>query len=483
MKRRRASLASALVALLVAMSALAPAPAHADGDPASDVLVSQALFLPYDTGVSPAQQAQLEALLRTAQRAGFPIRVAMIPSEYDLGSVGVLWRHPSTYARFLGIELSLTYSQRLLVVMPNGFGLNWPHHATAASERVLAQVPIGDTGAGLLQATEVAVRRLATAAGITLSSSAAPASPPASSTSAVAPSDADGLSPSTVPPSTSPSPSASTSPSTSSSPNSTSSSSSSSSSSLSSSSTSLLAALTGALVAFLIGIGLVFGLRRAAVGLTVMAVGLGVFIVVLIGYEPSAGKSTNSNADTNTNTNASLSLSGEGPTVWPAGQRPAPDFELTDQQGHSISPADYRGRPLIVTFIDPLCRNLCPLAGKILSEADQRLPPGQRAGIIAVSVDIYADTPADLQQDYRRWSLVPQWQWAVGSPGRLASVWKRYYAEVEVETKHIAGTTVHYITHSEMAYLIDGRGDERALFTWPYTAQQIDTVVRRLSRS
>ena len=52
-----------------------------------------------------------------------------------------------------------------------------------------------------------------------------------------------------------------------------------------------------------------------------------------------------------------------------------------------------------------------------------------------------------------------------------------------VETKHLAGTTVHYVYHSEMAYLIDAKGYERALLTWPYTAQQVDAAVRRLERA
>jgi protein SCO1 len=173
----------------------------------------------------------------------------------------------------------------------------------------------------------------------------------------------------------------------------------------------------------------------------------------------------------------------ETPFTWSAGQRPAPSFTLTDQNGHSISPADYRGRPVIITFIDPLCRNLCPLEAKVLNEADERIPAARRPQIIAVSVDIYADTHTDLMLDFRRWSLVPQWQWAVGTPAQLKAVWKRYYAEVEVQTKHIAGTTVHYITHSEMAYVVDGKGDERALFSWPFDAKAVQKALLGLERS
>ena len=61
--------------------------------------------------------------------------MAIIASPYDLGAVTALWRKPRAYARFLGIELSLAYKQRLLVVMPNGFGFNWPGHSSASAYR------------------------------------------------------------------------------------------------------------------------------------------------------------------------------------------------------------------------------------------------------------------------------------------------------------------------------------------------------------
>ena len=48
----------------------------------------------------------------------------MIASSYDLGSITSLWRKPRTYARFLGAELQFVYKDRLLIVMPNGFGIS-----------------------------------------------------------------------------------------------------------------------------------------------------------------------------------------------------------------------------------------------------------------------------------------------------------------------------------------------------------------------
>ena len=44
---------------------------------------------------------------------------------------------------------------------------------------------------------------------------------------------------------------------------------------------------------------------------------------------------------------------------------------------------------------------------QVLSNAARELPAAQRPEIIAVSVDIYADTPYDLHEDFSRWNLVP----------------------------------------------------------------------------
>ncbi len=104
------------------MATLAPGRALADGDPASDVLASQSLFLPADGGFRESGAARLTGLLAAAQRAGVPIRVALISTPADLGSVGALWRKPAPYARFLGQELSQVFRGTVVVVMPNGVG-------------------------------------------------------------------------------------------------------------------------------------------------------------------------------------------------------------------------------------------------------------------------------------------------------------------------------------------------------------------------
>jgi hypothetical protein len=156
----------ALAALVIAVAALSasaawPSAARADGDPASDVLVTQPLFLSADAGLTSRQQAELAALLRAARREGFALRVAIIASPADLGSITELWHQPNNYVRLLGQELSRVYRGTLLVVMPNGFGLYGPARGSSA----LSAARSGAPGPALGQAAISAVGRLAAAAG------------------------------------------------------------------------------------------------------------------------------------------------------------------------------------------------------------------------------------------------------------------------------------------------------------------------------
>jgi hypothetical protein len=127
MAMRPVRLAVAAVAVLAALAAglgAGAGPARADGDPASDVLVAAPpLFLGGSGGATYADARALTAQLRRARAAGHPLRVAVIATRSDLGSVTALWNRPQAYADFLGRELSLAYRGELLVVMPGGFGV------------------------------------------------------------------------------------------------------------------------------------------------------------------------------------------------------------------------------------------------------------------------------------------------------------------------------------------------------------------------
>jgi cytochrome oxidase Cu insertion factor (SCO1/SenC/PrrC family) len=170
-----------------------------------------------------------------------------------------------------------------------------------------------------------------------------------------------------------------------------------------------------------------------------------------------------------------------GPEVsWAAERLRAPDFHLRDQSGGAISLSQFRGRPVILTFIDPLCRNLCPVEAGILDNVEKALPSSARPAIVAVSVDAWGDARANLLEDDQKWHLATAWRWAVGSLTQLEAVWRHYEIGVTVTKKEFAGITIREITHTEAAFLIDPAGYQRALYLFPFEAADVAQTVRGL---
>ncbi len=167
--------------------------------------------------------------------------------------------------------------------------------------------------------------------------------------------------------------------------------------------------------------------------------------------------------------------------TWPAGAKLAPGFTLRGENGQPISLRQFLGRPVILTFIDPLCRNLCPFEAKVLDRVVAEMPAAQRPVIVAVSVNQWADARSNLLLDKTKWSLPGDWHWAVGSPQALARVWKDYEIGVSAATQTIAGITVHRITHTEAAYILDSKGYKRALYLYPFRVTDVESTLRSLA--
>lgn len=164
--------------VLLAVFLLAGAPvARADGDPASDYLLTQTTFVPPDLGIADADAARLATAVQSAHAGGYTIRVALIGSRYDLGAIGSLYGQPKVYARFLGKELTLVYHGRLLVVMPQGYGVSRAGTLIPGEQATVDRLqPPGASPANLLASAIEAVRRLAAHDGVTV-----PVPPPAQS--------------------------------------------------------------------------------------------------------------------------------------------------------------------------------------------------------------------------------------------------------------------------------------------------------------
>jgi hypothetical protein len=144
----------------------APGVARANGDPASDYLLVQTIFLPFNAKVGSGASKELTDTIRAADQSGFKIKVAVIGSRYDLGTAFSLYGKAQKYAEFLGLELSFQYRDRLLVVMPNGYGFSIDGKPDPAGIKVVSALPPpGKDATKQVTGATAAIRKLAAASG------------------------------------------------------------------------------------------------------------------------------------------------------------------------------------------------------------------------------------------------------------------------------------------------------------------------------
>jgi hypothetical protein len=140
----------------------APAAALADGDPASDVLLIQDVYLPYSPAPSKPLATALTSLVAEVKKAGYPMKVALIETRGDLGAFPELYGRPQRYATLLAREIVFKVRHpHLLIVMSSGLaGVNLGARAQAALAAV--RVDRAAQSDGLVRAALQGVGKVAT---------------------------------------------------------------------------------------------------------------------------------------------------------------------------------------------------------------------------------------------------------------------------------------------------------------------------------
>jgi cytochrome oxidase Cu insertion factor (SCO1/SenC/PrrC family)/thiol-disulfide isomerase/thioredoxin len=440
----------ALFACIAVAGAAIPAAGLADGDPGSDVLLDQNLFYGADTGISVKQELSLDKLLNATASAGAPVRVAIISHPDDLGTVTPLWGKPQTYASYLGYELSLAYSGRLLIVMPQGLGVYW--HASPGGAAKLAVSlsqlkPASTSASALVAATQTAVHRMDAAAGIKKSALAGSkgGTPATSSKSA----SADSSSPAATSGSRKPTP------------------------------TNHHKAPVGWFLALIIVLALLYllwrmghlgklrsvtgvlrlrgelrGIRVRPVALLPTVLLLVVVVALLINHSRTGGSTaTGATLATNPYLDPGTSL---------GVQRRAPNFTLVGQTGRRVSLSQYRGKAVILAFVDAECQTICPLTTQAMVDAKADLgKAGDQLQLLGVNANWKSTQIDDVLNYTELHGMTRSWQFATGSATQLERVWKAY----GVDERALVSTDDNEIDHVAALYVIDPQGRERVLFT------------------
>jgi cytochrome oxidase Cu insertion factor (SCO1/SenC/PrrC family) len=158
--------------------------------------------------------------------------------------------------------------------------------------------------------------------------------------------------------------------------------------------------------------------------------------------------------------------------------RPAPDFTLTDQFGRRVSLRSFRGRAVLLAFIDSQCTTVCPLTTTAMLDAKALLG---RAGAEVALLGVDANPAAIAVRDVRAYSavhgMIGRWDFLTGSLAQLKRVWSAYGIGVEI----LRGQ----IDHTPALFAIDPQGRLRKVYltqmVYASIAQQAQILARELA--
>jgi len=108
---------------------------------------------------------------------------------------------------------------------------------------------------------------------------------------------------------------------------------------------------------------------------------------------------------------------------------PAPEFNLTDQDGRRVALKELRGKVLAVTFIFASCADTCPLLTAKLAAVQDRLGAafGPDVRFVSITVDPERDTPPVLKRYAQAYHAKPAgWSFLTGTPAEIREVAGRY---------------------------------------------------------
>ncbi len=164
--------------------------------------------------------------------------------------------------------------------------------------------------------------------------------------------------------------------------------------------------------------------------------------------------------------------------------QPAPAFTLPDQTGRTVSMAALGGGLVVVTFLDPVCSDECPLIANQLAEADRLLGPQmRRVQIVAIDVNPVFHAVADVAAFTSSHGLsdLPNWHFVAGPAATLQSLVAAYGGGIDVPAVGMVGHPqgIYFVVRGRLAaYLGDGANAE---LTGGYSAT-VGEEIRKLLR-
>jgi cytochrome oxidase Cu insertion factor (SCO1/SenC/PrrC family) len=135
----------------------------------------------------------------------------------------------------------------------------------------------------------------------------------------------------------------------------------------------------------------------------------------------------------------------------------APGFTLTDQNGEKFSLSAFRGKAVVLEFMDPHCTDICPIISAEFVDAYHDLGPAARDVVfLAVNVNPYHNKITDVAAFTTEHGLtaIPSWHFFTGPVDALKKVWASYDVLVQ------APSPTADVVHTSTVYFISPDGRE-----------------------
>lgn len=135
----------------------------------------------------------------------------------------------------------------------------------------------------------------------------------------------------------------------------------------------------------------------------------------------------------------------------------APGVQLVNQFGQPMSLGRFRGKVVILAFVDSQCTTVCPLTTVSMVEARQLLgAAGDQVQLLGIDANPAATSVGDVMAYSRAHEMVNQWDFLTGPLSQLRAAWKAYGIYVQIEKGQV--------DHTPALFVIDQQGRERKVY-------------------
>lgn len=157
----------------------------------------------------------------------------------------------------------------------------------------------------------------------------------------------------------------------------------------------------------------------------------------------------------------------------------APDFTLSDQNGHTFTLSRHRGQPIVLFFGYTHCPDVCPTILANLKRARQVVgPKGADVLVALVTVDPGRDDVVALRNFVAVFD--PSFLGLTGSKAQLQPVYRAYNVRLAKQAENAGG---YLVSHTAFVYYIGRDGRVRSFGTWNDPQDILEENLRAIASS